>query len=58
MEKVCFFTKVNKNALEIVNFYKQDITILKDLGYDVKIATKWLDIDWSCDIIFIWRIVK
>ncbi|MDR2533245.1 MAG: glycosyltransferase [Tannerellaceae bacterium] len=52
--KICFFAKVEKQALNIVGFYKQDIDILRDLGYEVKIATKWEQIDWSCDIIFIW----
>jgi glycosyltransferase involved in cell wall biosynthesis len=54
MKKICFFARVDKSALNIVNFYKQDIDILIDLGYSVKIATKWHEIDWTCGVIFIW----
>ena len=37
---VCFFARVkNRDVLERVEFYAQDIAILKDLGYQVRIAT-------------------
>jgi glycosyltransferase involved in cell wall biosynthesis len=52
--RICFFARVDKQALDIVNFYKQDIDILNDIGCSVKIATRWSEIDWSCDIIYIW----
>jgi glycosyltransferase involved in cell wall biosynthesis len=53
MNKACYFARVDKSAFVTINFYKQDIQILIDLGYSVTTATKWRDIDWSCDIIFI-----
>ena len=55
MKKICFFVNIKKKSLlETISFYKQDIDILNDLAYEVKIAIKLSDIDWSCDIIFIW----
>jgi len=52
--KVTFFCKVDKSALALVEFYNQDIEILNILGYSVKIATKYSEIDWKSDILFIW----
>lgn len=52
--KITFFCKVDRKALSVVEFYKQDIEILQSLGHDVKIATSYKEIDWSADIIFIW----
>jgi glycosyltransferase involved in cell wall biosynthesis len=55
MKKICFFARVaDRAALETVNFYKVNIIILKELGYSVILATKWSEIDWSCDILFIY----
>jgi len=53
--KICFFAKVtNPKQLEIVDFYKQDIEILKALGHEICIATKYKDIKRNCDIYYIW----
>lgn len=53
--KICFFCHVErKEILDIVEFYKQDINILKRLDPDLKIAIRFVDIDWSADIIFVW----
>jgi glycosyltransferase involved in cell wall biosynthesis len=54
IKSICFFAKVDKSALDVVNFYKQDLDILRAIGYKLTIATKWSEINWSCDIIFIW----
>jgi len=52
---ITFFCRVNKTALSVVEFYKQDIEILKELGYSVSIATKWSEINYrKSDLIFIW----
>jgi glycosyltransferase involved in cell wall biosynthesis len=52
--KVTFFCRVEKKALLLNEFYKQDIDILNDLGFKVVIANKWRAIDWKSDVIYIW----
>jgi len=52
--KVTFYCNIYKSAFSIVEFYKQDIEILQELGYQVLITNKYRDIDWSSDLIFIW----
>lgn len=52
--RITFFVKTEKSKLNIIKFYSQDICFLEDLGYAVKIATKWREIDWKSDLIFIW----
>lgn len=52
--RVCFFVRVaDRAALERVEFYAQDIQILRELGYDVHIATRIRDIR-PADVYFIW----
>jgi glycosyltransferase involved in cell wall biosynthesis len=53
--RVCFFTKISsRELLERVEFYKQDIDILRQLGHEVVIATKWPEIIWDADLYFVW----
>lgn len=52
--KVTFYANVELSALSVVQFYKVDLDILRDLGYEVKIVNSYRNIDWSSDIIFIW----
>lgn len=52
--KITFFCRVDKKALSIIEFYNQDIEILKSLGHELNLATKYSEIDWKSDIIFIW----
>jgi len=53
--RVCFFAPVKKKeTLEYVEFYKQDIDILHELGFDVTIATRWSEIPWTADLYFAW----
>lgn len=55
MMKICFFCKIdNKDDLYLVEFYHQDIEILKKIDPYLSIATKYTEIDWSADVIFIW----
>ncbi len=52
---VCFFARVNdKRLLRLMQWYKNDISILKDLGHKVIIATKFKEIPWDCDIYCSW----
>jgi glycosyltransferase involved in cell wall biosynthesis len=53
-QKVCFFARVDTpSILERVEFYAQDIQILKDLGFDVHIATRLRDLRLA-DLYFVW----
>lgn len=38
----------------LVEFYNQDINILKKIDSNLTIATKYREIDWSADVIFVW----
>lgn len=52
---VCFFAGVKeRRLLELIEWYKIDIEILKRLGFDVKIATNWKEISWNADLYFVW----
>lgn len=52
--KICFFCKISdKSKLFIVEFYNQDIKILKKIDPSLTIATKYSEIDWSADVIFL-----
>lgn len=53
--RVCFFAKVpNRELLDRVEFYKQDIDILRELGHEVIIATNWAEISLDVDFYFVW----
>src|SRR5438874_12436359 len=53
-KRVCFFAKVKSvEILERVEFYAQDIRILRDLGYDVHIASSISEIR-PADLYFVW----
>ena len=53
--KACFFAGVkDKTLLELMQWYKNDIRILKELGFEVSIATKWKEIPWGSDLYFAW----
>jgi len=52
---VCFFARVEDlEVLRRVDFYRQDIELLHELGFDVVIATRWSDIPLDADLYFIW----
>jgi len=52
--KISFYANVERSALDLVEFYKVDLDILKEIDPKITIATRWRDIDWSADVIFIW----
>ena len=53
--KICFFAGVeDKSLLSLVQWYDNDIRILKEIGFDVTIATKWSEIPWNSDLYFAW----
>ena len=53
--RVCFFANVeSREVLERVQFYATDLRILRDLGHDVIIATRFGEIPGDCDFYFVW----
>lgn len=53
--QVCFFAYVrDKKILELSEFYHNDIKILKELGFNVKIATKFSEVPFNYDLYFSW----
>jgi glycosyltransferase involved in cell wall biosynthesis len=54
IRRVCFFAKVADPALlSRVEFYAQDLRILAELGYEVRIATRLRDLR-AADLYFVW----
>lgn len=50
----CFFSHENKAQLQKEQYSLQDIRILRDLGYNVIVATSYSEIPWGCDLYFSW----
>jgi glycosyltransferase involved in cell wall biosynthesis len=40
--------------LDRIEFYQQELEILRRLGCDVTIATRWPEIPWDADLYFVW----
>jgi glycosyltransferase involved in cell wall biosynthesis len=54
MRKACFFARVKTpSVLERFEFYAQDIAILRDLGFDVRIAIRPTELR-PADFYFVW----
>uniref|UniRef100_UPI00404B3AF2 hypothetical protein n=1 Tax=Flavobacterium sp. TaxID=239 RepID=UPI00404B3AF2 len=52
--KIIFFCKDTFDNIDLFEYYKQDIDILKDLGHDVIIVNRFRDIPFKFDVIFVW----
>jgi glycosyltransferase involved in cell wall biosynthesis len=54
-KRVCFFARVGDlEVLRRVDFYRQDIEFLRELGFEVVIATRWSEVPLNADLYFIW----
>jgi glycosyltransferase involved in cell wall biosynthesis len=54
-KNICFFAKVpDKNLLELVQWYKNDIDLLLKISKSLNIATSFKEIDKKSDIYFSW----
>jgi glycosyltransferase involved in cell wall biosynthesis len=54
MRKACFFARVNTpSVLDRFEFYAQDIQILRDLGFNVRVATRPVELR-PADLYFVW----
>lgn len=53
--KVCFYAAVNDPALfEIVEFYRQDVRALRNLGHQVRLARSPREIGRDWDVAWVW----
>ena len=53
--RICFFCKIkDRKLLDTIEFYKTDIDCLKEIDDKMVIATKYSEIDWKADILFVW----
>jgi glycosyltransferase involved in cell wall biosynthesis len=53
--RICFFAHVDSlQALERIEFYRQDIEILRSLGHEVVIARRLREIPWDADLYYVW----
>lgn len=53
--RICFFARVESpRVLETVEFYRQDIEILRSLGHDVFPATRAREIRTDVDLYYVW----
>jgi len=53
--RACFFAKVrDRSYFNHIEFYGQDIKILRDMGFEVICATRWREIPWDADLYFTW----
>ena len=51
----CFYAPVrDASVLSTTEFYAQDLDILRELGFEVTVATRWAEVPWSCDLYYIW----
>ncbi len=54
-KRICFFAQVrDRSLLELVQWYKNDLRILKELGHEVAVATRFREIPWNYDLYFSW----
>ena len=54
MATIVFFAHVDARYLDAFEFYKQDIDALKALGHEVVVCTRYAEIPWNFDAIFVW----
>jgi len=54
VKTACFFSHVPRPQLQKEQYSIQDIRILRDLGYDVTVATSYRGVPWHCDLYFSW----
>src|SRR5512145_2622392 len=53
--RACFFVRTPApQMLELVEFYRTDLSILRGLGFEVVVATRWSEIPWDADLYFVW----
>ncbi len=55
MNKICFFARLrDQEQFNIKKWYYNDVKILEELGFDIKIATRVKEIPLNCDLYYSW----
>lgn len=54
MSKIIFYCNDTAANIESMEYYRQDIEVLRALGHDVQICNRYRDIPWRFDMIFVW----
>lgn len=54
MAKLVFYCRDTLSNIENIEYYAVDIKALKELGYDVVICTRYRDIPWDFDVIYVY----
>jgi glycosyltransferase involved in cell wall biosynthesis len=54
MSTFVFYCNDDRSRIEVTEYYKQDIDVLRELGHDVKVCTRFREIPLRFDAIFIW----
>lgn len=54
IKTACFFSHESRAQLQKEQYSIQDIRILRDLGYEVTVATSFREIPWGCDLYLSW----
>ena len=53
--RISFFCKLqDRKALDVVEFYIQDISALRKIDPELSIATRYREINWKADLIVVW----
>lgn len=54
MAKIVFYCRSNLEDILSMEYYRQDIEALKTLGHEVIICTRYRDIPWRFDVMYVW----
>jgi glycosyltransferase involved in cell wall biosynthesis len=54
MLKIVFFCRDSKSNINLFEYYKQDVDALRDLGHEVIIVNRFIDIPFKFDVLFVW----
>lgn len=54
MLKIVFFCRDTKANINLFEYYKQDIDVLQDLGHEVIIVNRFVEIPFRFDVLFVW----
>ena len=54
MAKIVFYCNDTKHNIDAFEYYKQDIDAFRRLGHDVIICTRYIEIPFQFDLMFVW----
>jgi glycosyltransferase involved in cell wall biosynthesis len=54
MPKVVFYCRDSLDNIHSMEYYRQDIEALKELGHEVVVCNRYRDIPWRFDLMYVW----